>query len=241
MGTAPPKRAPGAAPSTVASASAPAARPRRRGRADAGPFWLIRGFLVATVALAFSTLERTEVWPNRSRLIASFKAPFFIEHKVHIGSQLPNVQLLLPSAADPEPESYVMTQDLFNGKQVLLLSTPMAFSPGCSNKHIPGYMQALDKLKARGIDMIAVVAMDTPFVMHAWAEQLGASEEFLFLSDVSGQLAKSLGTTFQAGPFGLRPTRFAMMLVDMNITRWEIETGGHLESSAADKFLADLS
>lgn len=70
-------------------------------------------------------------------------------------------------------------------------------------------MQALDRLKARGIDMIAVVTMDTPFVMHAWAEQLGASEEFLFLSDVSGQLAKSLGTTFQAGPFGLRPTRYA--------------------------------
>ena len=56
--------------------------------------------------------------------------------------------------------------------------------------------------------MIAVVTMDTPFAMHAWANQLGASEEFLFLSDVSGQLAKSLGTTFQAGPFGLRPTRY---------------------------------
>ena len=69
-------------------------------------------------------------------------------------------------------------------------------------------MQARDELKARGVDMIAVVAMDTPFVMHAWAHQLGASKEFLFLSDVPGQLAKSLGTTFQAGPFGLRPTRY---------------------------------
>lgn len=69
-------------------------------------------------------------------------------------------------------------------------------------------MQARDKLKARGVDMIAVVTMDTPFAMHAWATQLGASKDFLFLSDVTGQLAKSLGTTFQAGPFGLRPTRW---------------------------------
>lgn len=71
-------------------------------------------------------------------------------------------------------------------------------------------MQAHDKLKARGVDMIAVVTMDTPFVMHAWADQLGAGKDVLFLSDVSGQLAKSLGTTFQAGPFGLRPTRYIL-------------------------------
>lgn len=70
-------------------------------------------------------------------------------------------------------------------------------------------MQARDKLKARGVDMIAVVTMDTPFAMHAWANQLEASKDFLFLSDINGQLAKSLGTTFQAGPFGLRPTRWS--------------------------------
>ena len=69
-------------------------------------------------------------------------------------------------------------------------------------------VQAREKLKAQGVDMIAVVSMDTPFAMHAWANQLGVTEDFLFLSDVSGQLAKSLGTTFQAGPLGLRPTRY---------------------------------
>jgi peroxiredoxin len=68
-------------------------------------------------------------------------------------------------------------------------------------------LQAQDRLKARGIDLIAVITMDTPFVMQAWADQLGAGKDFLFLSDVQGQLAKSLGTTFQAGRFGLRPTR----------------------------------
>ena len=74
--------------------------------------------------------------------------------------------------------------------------------------HMTSDVQARDKLKARGVDMIAVVTMDTPFAMHAWANQLTATEEFVFLSDVSGQLAKSLGTTFQAGAFGLRPTRY---------------------------------
>ena len=69
-------------------------------------------------------------------------------------------------------------------------------------------LQAQDRLKARGIDLIAVITMDTPFAMQAWADQLGAGKDFLFLSDIQGQLAKSLGTTFQAGPFGLRPTRY---------------------------------
>ena len=77
--------------------------------------------------------------------------------------------------------------------------------------HMRTDVQARGKLKARGVDMIAVVTMDTPFAMHAWANQLGATEEFLFLSDVSGQLAKSLGTTFQAGPFGLRPSRYGIL------------------------------
>ena len=69
------------------------------------------------------------------------------------------------------------------------------------------FLQAHDTLKARGVDLIAVVTMDTPFTMHAWAEQLQASEDFLFLSDVPGNLAKYLGTTFHTGPFGLRPRR----------------------------------
>ena len=69
-------------------------------------------------------------------------------------------------------------------------------------------LQAQDRLKARGIDLIAVVTMDTPFAMQAWADQLGVGKDFLFLSDIQGQLAKSLGGTFQAGPFGLRPTRY---------------------------------
>ncbi|DBB10246.1 hypothetical protein WJX82_000090 [Trebouxia sp. C0006] len=219
-----------------AATPAPAPRTRRRSSANAGPFWLIRGFLVAVVALAFSTLEKTEVWPNRSRLLATFRAPSLFVQKVQVGSKLPFVQLILPSA----PDSFVTTQELFQGKHAVLLSTPMAFSPGCSDVHIPGYMQAQDRLQARGIDLIAVITMDTPFAMQAWADQLRVGKDFLFLSDIQGQLAKSLGTTFEAGPFGLRPTRFAMMLEDMNITKWEIETGGTLECSTADTFLADL-
>lgn len=101
-------------------------------------------------------------------------------------------------------------------------------------------MQAQDRLKARGVDMIAVVSMDTPFAMHAWAQQLGAGPDFVFLSDVQGQLAKSLGTIFQAGAFGTRPNRFAMMLEDMIITKWEVEAEGGLKCSMADQFLADL-
>lgn len=74
-------------------------------------------------------------------------------------------------------------------------------------------MQAYDTLKARGVDTVAVVTMDTPFAMHAWAQQLGASKDFLFLSDVPGQLARSLGSTFQAGPFGVRPTRYNLRFI----------------------------
>ncbi|KAL0036652.1 hypothetical protein WJX79_004317 [Trebouxia sp. C0005] len=204
---------------TNAVTPASASRTRTRSSANAGPFWLIRGFLVAVVALAFSTLEKTEVWPNRSRLLATFRAPSLFVQKVEVGGKLPDVQLILPSAKDPTPDSFVTTQELFQGKHAVLLSTPMAFSPGCSNVHIPGYIQAQDKMKARGIDLIAVVTMDTPFAMQAWADQFGAGKDFLFLSDIQGQMAKSLGTTFQAGPFGLRPTRFAMMVEDMNITK----------------------
>ena len=82
--------------------------------------------------------------------------------------------------------------------------------------------------------------MDTPFAMAAWADSFGVDDDMLFLSDPKGMLGKALGATFDAGPFGLRGRRYAMLLDDLKIMAWQLEETGGLTCSTADKFLESI-
>lgn len=159
---------------------------------------------------------------------------------IAVGARLPNTTFRRIGASGPET---VMTEDLFAGKKAVLFAVPGAFTPTCHRNHLPGYLENLDALKAKGVEIVAVTAVNDPFVLDAWAEATGAKGRIEFLSDGNGDFAKAIGLDLDAsgGGLGLRSKRYAMVLDDMTITHLAIEESpGKADLSSAEKTLAAL-
>jgi peroxiredoxin len=135
----------------------------------------------------------------------------------------------------------IRTDDIFAGKKVVLFSVPGAFTPTCSAKHLPGYVDKLADLKAKGIDTVACMAVNDAFVMDAWAKNQN-SGEIMMLADGNGAFAKALGLEMDASAFGMgmRSKRFALVAKDGVVTHLNIEAPGEFKVSAADAILAVL-
>lgn len=127
--------------------------------------------------------------------------------------------------------------EIFAGKKVVLFGVPGAFTPTCSNNHLPGFLENFDAIRARGVDTIAVIAANDHHVMYAWAKFTGGDGKLLFLADGSAAFAKATGLDIDlsAGGMGLRFKRFAMIVEDGTVTTLNIEEnpGQAVESSAA--------
>ncbi len=134
------------------------------------------------------------------------------------------------------------TDDLFNGKTVVLFAVPGAFTPTCSAKHLPGYVQHLEAIKAKGIDVVACMAVNDAFVMEAWAKNQNAPEEIMMLADGNGAFSKSLGLEMDATAFGmgLRSKRFALVAKDGVVTKLFVEAPGEFKVSSAEHVLENL-
>ena len=134
------------------------------------------------------------------------------------------------------------TDELFEGKKVVLFSVPGAFTPTCSAKHLPGYVARLDEFKAKGVDTVACMAVNDAFVMQAWAKSQDAPEDILMLADGNGAFAKSLGLEMDATAFGMgqRSRRFALVAEDGVVTKLAVEAPGEFKVSAAESVLAGL-
>ncbi|MDR2214372.1 MAG: peroxiredoxin [Nevskiaceae bacterium] len=134
------------------------------------------------------------------------------------------------------------TDELFGGKTVVLFAVPGAFTPTCDARHLPGYIQQADALRAKGVDTIACLAVNDVFVMKAWGKASGADGKVLMLADGNGDYAKALDLTLDASKFGmgLRSQRFAMVVKDGVIAQLYVEAGPELKVSAADYVLERL-
>lgn len=131
-------------------------------------------------------------------------------------------------------------QELFAGKKVVLFAVPGAFTPTCSEAHLPGYVVHADTFKAKGVDLIACVAVNDAFVMKAWGEAQNASE-LLMLADGDASFTKALGLEMDTGSFGgIRSQRYAMIIEDGVVTTLNIEEGKAFEASKAETLLALL-
>ncbi|CAM5570553.1 Hybrid peroxiredoxin hyPrx5 [Mycolicibacterium aubagnense] len=133
--------------------------------------------------------------------------------------------------------------DVFSGKKVVLFGVPGAFTPTCNNNHLPGYLENRDAILSRGVDQIAVVAVNDPFVMGAWARFTGAEGKILFLADGSGDFAKAAGLDIDlsANGLGLRSKRFSMIVDNGTVTALNIEGNpGQAVDSSAAKLLEQL-
>ncbi|RLP25187.1 peroxiredoxin [Mesorhizobium sp. YM1C-6-2] len=134
------------------------------------------------------------------------------------------------------------TADIFAGKKVVLFGVPGAFTPTCSNNHLPGYLENFDAIKARGVDTIAVVATNDAFVMGAWARFTGGEGKILFLADGSGDFARAAGLDVDLSQhgMGLRNKRFSLIADDGVVTAINVESKPGVNESGAAHILGQL-
>jgi glutaredoxin/glutathione-dependent peroxiredoxin len=130
------------------------------------------------------------------------------------------------------------TEEIFGGKKVVLFSVPGAFTPTCSAKHLPGYVDKFEEFKRRGID-VACVAVNDAFVMNAWSKDQNVPEGLMMLADGNGNFARSLGLEMDATPFGMgvRSKRFALYADDGVVKKLQVEAPGEFKVSSAEAIL----
>ena len=158
---------------------------------------------------------------------------------IKVGDKIPSATLYRLGANGPEA---VTTDDLCSGKKVVLFGLPGAFTPTCSAKHVPGFLQNADALKAKGVDTIACVSVNDAFVMGAWAKDQGTGEKVMMLGDGSGELTKKMGIELDLSGRGLgvRSRRFSMLLDNGVVKKLNLEEGGALETSGAETLLGQI-
>jgi peroxiredoxin len=136
----------------------------------------------------------------------------------------------------------VSTEDLFDGKKVVLFSVPGAFTPTCSMNHVPGFVDHADEILAKGVDTIACMAVNDIFVMDAWGKDRSVGDKISMLADGNGEYASALGLEMDATGFGMgmRGQRFAIIVDDGVATHVAVEEAGKFEVSSAEAVLANL-
>jgi peroxiredoxin len=136
----------------------------------------------------------------------------------------------------------ISTDELFSGKKVVLISVPGAFTPTCSTRHVPGYGDQADVLRARGVDTIACMAVNDVYVMSAWAKNLGVGEKVAMLADGNGDYARALGLELDATGFGMgmRGKRFAIIVDNGVAIHVAVEAPGKFEVSNVESILEHL-
>jgi peroxiredoxin len=158
---------------------------------------------------------------------------------ISVGDKLPETTFVTMTENGPEQ---VQSKDYFAGKKVALFSVPGAFTPTCSAKHLPGYVEKEADLKAKGIDEIACTAVNDAFVMGAWGKAGGADGKVTMLADGNGTFAEAIGLTMDGSKFGLgtRGQRFSMVVNDGVVEQLHVEGPGEFRVSAADYMIEQL-
>jgi peroxiredoxin len=159
---------------------------------------------------------------------------------IEVGQRLPEAKLKIMTEDGPAERS---TDELFSGKTVVLFAVPGAFTPTCTMNHLPGFLDNVDQLKAKGVDDIAVVSVNDVFVMDAWAKHSGGKGKIHFLADGSANFVKSIGLEIDlgAGGLGLRSKRYSMIVKDGIVSRLNVESSpGKAEVSSAAAILEQL-
>jgi len=158
---------------------------------------------------------------------------------IQVGEKIPDAKLTHMTAEGPRP---ITTSELFAGKKVVLFAVPGAFTPTCSLKHLPGYVESHAKFVEKGVDTVACVAVNDVFVMNAWGKDQHAEGKVTMLADGNAELTKALGLVLDASGFGMgtRSQRYALYAVDGVVKALEVEPGGGLSVSSAESLLAKI-
>ncbi len=158
---------------------------------------------------------------------------------IQVGDKIPDVTLKRLGADGMEE---VSTGELFAGKKVVMFAVPGAFTPTCSAKHMPGFVNHAEEFAAKGIDKLACMSVNDPFVMQAWEKDQNSAGIVEVLPDGNGDLTKALGLEMDGSGFGLGPRskRFALVADNGVVTELLVEEGGALDVSSAENVLSKL-
>jgi len=158
---------------------------------------------------------------------------------IKVGDRIPSAQFGLMTDSGP---GSISSEELFGGKRVAIFSVPGAFTPTCSAKHLPGFVQQASALQAKGIDTIACYAVNDVFVMSAWGKDQKAGSKVLMLADGNGAFTKSIGLELDGSSFGMgmRSQRFSMVVDDGVVEHLFVEAPGAFEVSSAEYMLAHI-
>ena len=157
---------------------------------------------------------------------------------ITVGDRLPSVNL---TKVTPEGPDQVSTDAFFTGRTVALFAVPGAFTPTCSAKHLPGFVEKEAELKAKGVDEIACVSVNDAFVMGAWGKSAGAGD-ITMLADGNGDFAKAIGLTMDGSGFGMgtRSQRYSMLVNDGVVEQLNVEAPGEFKVSSAEHLLSEI-
>ncbi len=157
---------------------------------------------------------------------------------ISVGDKLPDVTLTKAGAEGPEK---VQASEYFKGKTVALFSVPGAFTPTCSARHLPGYVDKAAELKAKGVDEIVATSVNDAFVMGAWKASAG-SDDITMLADGNGDFAEAVGLTMDGSGFGMgkRGQRYSMIVEDGVVKALNVEQPGDFSVSSAEHMLGQL-
>lgn len=157
---------------------------------------------------------------------------------ISVGDKLPEVTLVKATENGPEQ---VSSSDYFAGKKVALFSVPGAFTPTCSARHLPGYVDKADELKSKGVDEIACTAVNDAFVMGAW-KSANSADAVTMLSDGNGDFAQAVGLTMDGSGFGMgqRGQRWSAIVEDGVVKELNVEAPGDFSVSSAEHMLGQL-
>ncbi len=159
---------------------------------------------------------------------------------ISVGDKLPEATFM---HLTPDGPATLTGTDVFAGKKVVMFAVPGAFTPTCHHKHLPGFINNAQELKARGVDTIACVSVNDPFVMEAWAAVTDAGDKIQFLADPDASFAKAIGMDFDLSVAGLgtRTKRYAMLVEDGEVKVFNVESApGQAEESSAEEMLKAL-
>ncbi len=158
---------------------------------------------------------------------------------IQVGDRLPDVPLAIAGADGPQPTT---SGEYFRGKRVALFAVPGAYTPTCSARHLPSYVDKTQELKGQGIDEIACVSVNDPFVMAAWGKSDG-SDDITMLADGNGAFADAVGLAMDGSKFGMgkRSQRYSMIVNDGVVEQLNVEAPGDYRASSAETMLDQLA
>ncbi len=158
---------------------------------------------------------------------------------IKVGDKVPSATFTTFGPDGPKP---ITTDELFKGKTVALFAVPGAFTPTCSAKHLPGFVQHADEIKNHGIDVIACLSVNDAFVMGAWGNAHGVGDKVMMLADGNGDFTKALGLEMDATKFGMgtRSQRYSMLVDNGVVKQLNIEEPGAYSVSSAEHMLKQM-